>query len=329
MSKRLRYLWLCCLLFLWTKGVLAFVFDAGEHRLWRITAPDGVVRGYLFGTVHLPVWEEKLLSSFPHLEAVLAEVQAVAVENPSVVGEPLSPDENIPFDCERGLTEYLSAKELKAAQIWLEKHYGKTSLLAQYVACLKPDTLFQLQLRGALPDRETNEQGVQFAIDTVIAVYALRHSKTLYVLEKDEVYERTKSYSHKFQRLMLIDWLSRMQRLNNTLGICLSAEGKAYFWRHVLNCYLNEPECYSKEPFPGYQKNKDWVGLYIEQRANEYDVIYRNYCWMDKVSEYLKKKITLFAVGIDHLTGSENLIELLTAQGYQVEPVALPFQHSF
>lgn len=81
----------------------------------------------------------------------------------------------------------------------------------------------------------------------------------------------------------------------------------------------------------------NWIKLYQDQNINalqnsiksdssfsKYEkilVINRNKNWIPKMTEYMKKSSTLFAVGAGHLGGNQGVIKLLMKAGYKVSPV--------
>lgn len=53
----------------------------------------------------------------------------------------------------------------------------------------------------------------------------------------------------------------------------------------------------------------------------QYFIVERNQEWISKMTRYMQEAPTFFAIGASHLADAEGVLNLLTKEGYNVEPI--------
>ncbi|MCW7551521.1 TraB/GumN family protein [Endozoicomonas gorgoniicola] len=290
-----------------------------SSKLWKITDNHQQIRGYLFGSAHLGVPEEKLFKSFPKLKEAIHSVSRVALENPFVFDIP-EVNENAPeparIDCTQGAGLYLSESEFTAFQARVAEIYGQDSEITQNAFCFNPGFFLNEGLQG---QSELLFSGS--AVDMVIANYSLDQGKSVTALEGYEALRYEETFSPGYQRLRLLNWIKARKPMlaqvdDEELKFIITGMAIRYF------SSLDSSENFLFDN--GIETNLilDWVERYQEQTEDKFSLKYRNLCWMSKVKELLNSRSSvLFVVGFYHLAGETGLVNLIRKQGFNVEPV--------
>ncbi|AMO58191.1 hypothetical protein GZ77_20905 [Endozoicomonas montiporae] len=292
-----------------------------EQKLWAIYDQDAVLKGYLFGTVHIPVESSQLFNSYPNLKKIIAEVDSVAFESPHIASDSLPEEAPRPykFNCSLGLGSFLTPVELKIIQQQLASTYGPLSEEARYSHCLMHGSL---QRSINFQSNATSPSNLKI-IDEIIRLQAIKKDKNLIYLETFEASELTNNLDIHFKRIKVANWLHE-----NKFNFNPEEESTENELRHDLSlmadCYLNANQCNVFNLYKSLtllSNQDDWAVIGESEADNKLYIAYRNYCWLPSIIKQLKKGKTLFAVGLRHLREKNNLINLLTDKGYILKPI--------
>lgn len=296
--KILRFLLIACL-------SIAFAPAAHSQLLWSVTdSKNPQQKSYLLGTHH--VAPADMLSRVSGLIEALDEVDGVVGEIDIANAEPTSLQRAVmsyamaPADST--LTKVFSQAQLDSINTVFSQ-YAPEGVKVENMAFLKPGfinlQLTLLQTMQVIPDYDPNLQ-----FDGRIQNIAAAAGKPIYALEKAEWQLEllfSRPISDQADEVMLTVANDSVLKQKSLL---------------LANAYLAENlDSISTLIF-------DSVAGVDPARADE--LIYdRNKNWMPQLSELMKQKSVLIAVGCGHLVGPEGLLSLLRKEGYEVKPVSL------
>ncbi len=295
--KILKFLLIACL-------SIAFAPGAHSQLLWSVTDPKNPQhKSYLLGTHH--VAPADMLSRVSGLIEALDEVDGVVGEIDMANAEPTSLQRAVmsyamaPADST--LTKVFTQAQLDSINAVLSQ-YAPEGVKVENMAFLKPafinTQLTLLQTMQAIPDFDPNLQ-----FDGRIQNIAAAGGKPIYPLEKAE---------WQLELLFSRPIAEQVDEVMQTVANDSLLKQKSLL---LANAYLAE--------------NLDSISTLIFEsmegvdpaRADE--LIYnRNKNWMPQLSELMKDKSLLIAVGCGHLVGPEGLLNLMRKEGYDVEPVS-------
>ncbi|MDE6279445.1 MAG: TraB/GumN family protein [Paramuribaculum sp.] len=294
----LRFLLIACF-------SIAFAAPAHSQLLWSVTNPaNPQQKSYLLGTHH--VAPADMLSRVDGLIEALDEVDGVVGEIDIANAEPTS--------LQRAVMSYAMAPADSTLTVVFTKQQldsineafsrcGAEGVKVENMAFLKPGfinlQLTLLQTIEAIPDFDPSLQ-----FDGRIQNIAAAAGKPVYALEKAEWQLEllfSRPIAEQAEEVMLTV-------ANDSLLMQKS--------QSLANAYLDE--------------NLDSISSLIFDplagvdlaRADE--LIYdRNRNWMPQLTDLMKDKSVLIAVGCGHLVGPDGLLSLLRKEGYELTPVSL------
>lgn len=136
---------------------------------------------------------------------------------------------------------------------------------------------------------------------------------------KVETYEKYFADAAKKQKIEFIALESVDFQLSIFDSIPVEDQIEGSFHSGMLNEYYEMLTCYTNQDLSCLhqmiqeQEDEDFEEILLKQR---------NYNWIEKLeTEILPTGTTFIAVGAGHLPGSEGLIELLRAKGYELTPI--------
>lgn len=278
---------------------------ADAQLLWRISGNGAKDASYLLGTHH--VAPLSMLDSIPGVTDALAAVDAVTGEvdmaemtskMQSLVGYMLAPADST-------LTTVLTPQQADSLTTVIQRFMGPQVTAAQF-APMKPAAvstqLAMLETMAIMPEAaEQLAAGKQ--LDSEVQARALTLGKEIIALETAE---------EQLSLLMGAPIAKQAELLMESVRQSLNGK-MADSAKRLAEAYLTQ----NLDAISSVMFSED------EMEVEDIDrlIFARNHNWVKTLRTTLPEKSQLIAVGAGHLPGSDGLIALLRAEGYEVTPV--------
>lgn len=258
--------------------------------LWKIEGKKVKKDSYIFGTIHL-IDKEKFY--FPdHFRKLVSNSGQVVLE----IGN-LNQMEALSYMLlEKGtLFDFFTAEQADSILVWAKESMGmEPEQFKTALGKMKPFAVVQLASQKDLIGKiESYDMTIQsIASEQDIPVIGLET-----IAQQMAIFDNMDTLK---QRDMVMELIRNPQKQDETL-------------QAMFDIYLKQNVDLM------YQYMHDEGGSLME--SSDELLVKRNYNWIPKIEELIRKKNTLIAVGAGHLGGEEGVLRLLEKKGYKLTPV--------
>jgi len=276
---------LCSFLLFLVCGILCLSDLAAQSMLWKITGNDLKATSYIYGTIHIK--DKRVFLFNDSVSAAFEKCKAVALEVDLSTENLILLSQKMILPGDQTLKDLFADEEYKLIKTVVEDVSGLGIGLFDR---LKPITLLSLVMN------------YQFASDVDVSVdeYFYRKAKEL---DKEvigiETIEEQLEIMDSIPYEYIIDYFRNIDKAQEDI-------------ENIISLYRSAQ---LEELLEMMQKDKSMVMISKNLLTD------RNIRMAERIQPMINGQSTFIAIGAGHLPGKEGIINLLSAEGYIVEPV--------
>lgn len=286
--------------------IVACAFSASAQLVWKVTGNGIEKPSYLFGTCH--VVSAKMTDSIPGFDEAINNCDVVygEIEKTDIAAAQTSMMGMLAAPADSTLSKVLDVQTLAKIDSLLKASTGGM-VGASQLEMLKP-AVVSTQLAFILMMQEFPDFNPAEQIDLAVQDIANQKGKALRGFETSEfqinlMYGDPISEQAEDLTKIMAD-LDKNKKLSRALAKAYKTQDMDAIYKVVMDDYN---ESYQSQE----EKERDINKMFYDRNSN----------WAKTLCEVMPQKSVLVVVGAGHLPGDKGLIDLLTKQGFTVEPM--------